>query len=647
MKHCDRSANKSPKLSPQTGALEAAQRVCYMQCPCLDSSLLGEPWDFTFWQCWGTAHIAFTKATSQQLPSLSAGQCEIPFSHLRVLPTALLSLTQMPVLTALRVSHKPALTVTAHCQLCITHRFVLQDLLCAQRPLYNCTVSSFLASFTQRPGSNVRSIEDVTGLLQQIQNRQKFSSRESHQKTRPEILVQSSRDAGRRAALGFIFTVHTQTKKQAISPEKKLKEETGFESLRTPFLHATQDGPDIAGINSFILQLASERCWLGHSTAPHRPARIDIIAGRSQYQQVHMADRIQNVLKYPSSAFSVLRETPKALGGTASPGKPRRAADLPASVPREMMLVVCSSSPSSLGCHQCDPTCWSTSVARSARQQHQKEKLEIGVKGYIHRVFANRMRDPQPTCKAEQAGPRHLRQEEISTPNTEQHEDELGKAALHLQQGTAGRHCRDTKNPLIARLSIQQPATVSQELLQPDPGDCSNHPTRNVRVLLPNATSCWWLVLVKKMKLALECKCYDTAVCMAQLRALSLLAIPRDSSNLQEALAAQAAVMVGKVPVPKTTTLLLQQCHAHEAAQKALHFIVSFVHMLFYSSISPFSSSGQARHSGWTARPRGEAPRQDPAAGDEAGGQGAGTTAGTTQHPLPCHQGFRLSHKTS
>lgn len=54
---------------------------------------------------------------------------------------------------------------------------------------------------------------------------------------------------------------------------------------------------DIAGINSFILQLASERCWLGHSTAPHRPARIDIIAGRSQYQQVHMADRIQNVLK--------------------------------------------------------------------------------------------------------------------------------------------------------------------------------------------------------------------------------------------------------------------------------------------------------------------------------------------------------------
>lgn len=46
-----------------------------------------------------------------------------------------------------------------------------------------------------------------------------------------------------KAALGFIFTVHTQTKKQAISPEKKLKEETGFESLRTPFLHATQDGP--------------------------------------------------------------------------------------------------------------------------------------------------------------------------------------------------------------------------------------------------------------------------------------------------------------------------------------------------------------------------------------------------------------------
>lgn len=130
-------------------------------------------------------------------------------------------------------------------------------------------------------------------------------------------------------------------------------------------------------------------------------------------------------------------------------------------------------------------------------------------------------------------------------------------------------------------------------------------------------------------------------------RALSLLAIPRDSSDLQEALAAQAAVMVGKVPVPKTTTLLLQQCHAHEAAQKALHFIVSFVHMLFYSSISPFSSSGQAQHSGWTARPRGEAPRQDPAAGDEAGGQGAGTTAGTTQHPLPCHRGFRLSHKTS
>lgn len=32
----------------------------------------------------------------------------------------------------------------------------------------------------------------------------------------------------------------------------------------------------------------------------------------------------------PGSAFSVLRETPKALGGTAPPGKPRRAADLPA-----------------------------------------------------------------------------------------------------------------------------------------------------------------------------------------------------------------------------------------------------------------------------------------------------------------------------
>lgn len=28
------------------------------------------------------------------------------------------------------------------------------------------------------------------------------------------------------------------------------------------------------------------------------------------------------------------------------------------------------------------------------------KKLEIGVKGYIHRVFANPMRDPQPTCKA-------------------------------------------------------------------------------------------------------------------------------------------------------------------------------------------------------------------------------------------------------
>lgn len=127
-------------------------------------------------------------------------------------------------------------------------------------------------------------------------------------------------------------------------------------------------------------------------------------------------------------------------------------------------------------------------------------------------------------------------------------------------------------------------------------------------------------------------------------RTLSLLAVPRDSSDLRVALAAQAALMVGKVPVPKTTTLLLQQCHAHEAAQKALRFIVSFVHMLFYSSVGPFSSSGQARDSGWTVRPRGEAPEQDPAAGDGAGGQGAGTTAGTTRHhpaPLAVPPGFQ------
>lgn len=127
-------------------------------------------------------------------------------------------------------------------------------------------------------------------------------------------------------------------------------------------------------------------------------------------------------------------------------------------------------------------------------------------------------------------------------------------------------------------------------------------------------------------------------------RALSLLVVPRDSSDLWVALAAQAAAMVGKVPVPKTTTLLLQQCHAREAAPNALHFIVLFVHVLFYSSISPFSSSGQARDSGWTVRPQREAPEQDPAAGDRAGGQGAGTTAGTTaQRPLLCHQVFSQS----
>lgn len=89
------------------------------------------------------------------------------------------------------------------------------------------------------------------------------------------------------------------------------------------------------------------------------------------------------------------------------------------------------------------------------------KKIRLKLFCYIAHCLQPQPTSAQAPAGSEQAGPRHLRQEEISTPNTEQHEDELGKAALHLQQGTAGCHCRDTKNPLIARLSIQ----VNIELL--------------------------------------------------------------------------------------------------------------------------------------------------------------------------------------
>lgn len=69
---------------------------------------------------------------------------------------------------------------------------------------------------------------------------------------------------------------------------------------------------DLMGINLPILQLDSKRCQFGHSIVLHCPSHIYIIAGRSQYWQVCVADRIQNVFKQKEQYTTVTKNSPAA-----------------------------------------------------------------------------------------------------------------------------------------------------------------------------------------------------------------------------------------------------------------------------------------------------------------------------------------------